>query len=63
MSSIVERHELKTMEELDVRVDVWDNGDVDVWIGNENLTITNLAEIVRFVETHSRCEMGDLSGD
>lgn len=49
-----EHHELLTIENVKVIVDVWDNGDVDLYIGDSPLTPANLIEIVAFVERHGQ---------
>ena len=51
-ATVVEKHILTGGPE--VELSVWDNGDVDLTIGNEMVTTSRLAEIVAFVENHGQ---------
>lgn len=50
----LETHVLSFGDGQKCEVIVWDNGDVDVTIGSEGITVANLADIVAFVETHGQ---------
>lgn len=51
-AKVVEKHILTGTPE--VQVDIWDNGTVEVSIGQEVVQASYLAEIVAFVESHGQ---------
>lgn len=51
-AKVVEKHVLTGTPF--VEVDIWDNGEVDVVIGEEAVPARRLAEIVAFVEAHGQ---------
>lgn len=51
-AKVVEKHILTGTPE--VQVDIWDNGTVEVSIGQEVVTASYLTDIVAFVETHGQ---------
>jgi glutaredoxin 2 len=53
----VETHVLSFGDDQECKVVVWDNGDVDLFIGSEEITVANLADIVAFVETHGQVSL------
>lgn len=57
-----ETHVLTFGDDQECKVVVWDNGDVDISIGVEEITVNNLADIVAFVETHGQVDVGEFCG-
>lgn len=53
---VVEKHILSGTPEVEVHV--WDNGTVEVLIGDEVVQTQRLAEIVAFVEAHGQVTVG-----
>ena len=53
----VETHVLSFGDDQECKVVVWDNGDVDLYIGKEAITVANLGSIVAFVELHGQVKV------
>lgn len=51
-AKVIEKHVLSGTPEVEVFV--WDNGTVEIGIGNEVVQAERLAEIVAFVEAHGQ---------
>ena len=49
---VLERHVLTGTPEIEVNV--WDNGDVEIMVGDEAVTSARLADAVAFVENHGQ---------
>lgn len=54
MPTLVQEKHVLLGHGSEVRVDVWDNGNVEIWIGKEMIDPFRLAEIVAFVEQHGQ---------
>ena len=49
---VLERHILAGTPEIEVNV--WDNGDVEIMVGNEAVTAARFADVVAFLEHHGQ---------